>query len=108
MTIDGIAAREARSKRHIDMTISLAFLAPSLVEVVVEGRLAARNRCRPPVQCTGHVVAPASDNGLHANAAFAKHSGNLPRNRLVVSLSPASPTTQSCANPVSWRRQNSL
>jgi hypothetical protein len=36
MTIDGIAAREARSKRHVDMTIS-PVLAPSLVEVVVEG-----------------------------------------------------------------------
>jgi site-specific DNA recombinase len=31
-TIDGIVAREARSKRHVSMTISLAFLAPSLVK----------------------------------------------------------------------------
>jgi site-specific DNA recombinase len=38
-TIDGIAAREACSKRHINMTISLAFLAPSLVKAAVEGRL---------------------------------------------------------------------
>jgi site-specific DNA recombinase len=38
-TIDGIAAREACSKRHVNMTISLAFLAPSLVQVAVEGRL---------------------------------------------------------------------
>jgi site-specific DNA recombinase len=38
-TIDGIAAREACSKRHVNMTISLAFLAPSLVEAAVEGRL---------------------------------------------------------------------
>ena len=38
-TIDSIATREACSKRHIHMTISLAFLAPSLVKAAVEGRL---------------------------------------------------------------------
>jgi site-specific DNA recombinase len=37
--IDGIAAREACSKRHISMTISLAFLAPRLVKAAVDGRL---------------------------------------------------------------------
>jgi site-specific DNA recombinase len=39
VTIDGIAAREACSKRHVNMTITLAFLAPSLVKAAVEGRL---------------------------------------------------------------------
>ena len=39
VTIDGIAAREACSKRHVNMTISLAFLAPSLIKAAVEGRL---------------------------------------------------------------------
>jgi site-specific DNA recombinase len=38
-TIDGIAAREACSRRHVNMTISLAFLAPSLIEAAVGGRL---------------------------------------------------------------------
>jgi hypothetical protein len=38
-TIDSIATREACSKRHVNMMISLAFLAPSLVEAAVEGRL---------------------------------------------------------------------
>jgi site-specific DNA recombinase len=38
-TIDAIAARQACSKRHVNMTISLAFLAPSLVKAAVEGRL---------------------------------------------------------------------
>jgi hypothetical protein len=38
-TIGGIAAREACSRRHVNMTISLAFLAPSLVKAAVEGRL---------------------------------------------------------------------
>jgi site-specific DNA recombinase len=34
-----IALREDCSPRHVNMTISLAFLAPSLVKVAVEGRL---------------------------------------------------------------------
>jgi site-specific DNA recombinase len=38
-TVDGIAPREACSKRHVSMTISLAFLAPSLVKAAVDGRL---------------------------------------------------------------------
>jgi site-specific DNA recombinase len=38
-TVDSIAAREACSKRHVSMTISLAFLAPSLVKAAVDGRL---------------------------------------------------------------------
>ena len=38
-TVDGIAAREACSTRHVSMTISLAFLAPSLVKAAVDGRL---------------------------------------------------------------------
>jgi hypothetical protein len=37
--VQDIAARENRSKRHVHMTISLAFLAPSLVQAAVEGRL---------------------------------------------------------------------
>ena len=34
-----IAAREQCSVRHVNMTISLAFLAPDLVRAAVEGRL---------------------------------------------------------------------
>jgi hypothetical protein len=37
--IDDIAVRENCSKRHVNMTISLAFLAPPLVQAAVEGRL---------------------------------------------------------------------
>jgi hypothetical protein len=33
------AIREGCSPRHVNMTISLAFLAPSLVKAAVEGRL---------------------------------------------------------------------
>jgi site-specific DNA recombinase len=38
-SIDDIAAREDCSKRHVNMTISLAFLAPRLVQAAVEGLL---------------------------------------------------------------------
>jgi site-specific DNA recombinase len=38
-TLDDIATREACSKRHVNMTISLAFLAPNLVKAAVDGRL---------------------------------------------------------------------
>jgi site-specific DNA recombinase len=38
-TIEGIATRQACSKRHVHLTISLAFLAPSLVKAAVDGRL---------------------------------------------------------------------
>ncbi len=37
--VQDIAARENCSKRHVNMTLSLAFLAPSLVKAAVEGRL---------------------------------------------------------------------
>ena len=38
-TVDQIAAREQFSIRQVNMTISLAFLAPRLVQAAVEGRL---------------------------------------------------------------------
>ncbi len=38
-SIDDIAAQEGCSKRHVNMMISLAFLAPDLVRAAVEGRL---------------------------------------------------------------------
>jgi hypothetical protein len=36
---DQIALRERCSVRHVNMTISLAFVAPTLVRAAVEGRL---------------------------------------------------------------------
>lgn len=36
---DAIASREGCSRRHVNMTISLAFLAPDLIRAAVEGRL---------------------------------------------------------------------
>ena len=38
-SVTEIAIREDCSPRHVNMTISLAFLAPSLVKAAVEGRL---------------------------------------------------------------------
>ena len=38
-TVTELCAREKCSVRHINMTISLAFLAPNLVKAAVEGRL---------------------------------------------------------------------
>jgi len=38
-SVTAIALREDCSPRHVNMTISLAFLAPSLVKAAVEGRL---------------------------------------------------------------------
>ena len=37
--IEQIATRQKRSARQVNMTISLAFLAPGLVKAAVEGRL---------------------------------------------------------------------
>ena len=39
VSVDQIAAREKCSIRQVNMTISLAFLAPRLVQTAVEGRL---------------------------------------------------------------------
>jgi hypothetical protein len=38
-TIEQIAARQKCSVRHINMTISMAFIAPALVKAAIEGRL---------------------------------------------------------------------
>ena len=39
VSVDQIAAREKCSIRQVSMTISLAFLAPTLVQAAVQGRL---------------------------------------------------------------------
>jgi len=38
-TVEAIAARQKCSVRHVNMTISMAFIAPALVKAAVEGRL---------------------------------------------------------------------
>jgi hypothetical protein len=37
--VEQIAAREQCSNRHVNMTISFAFLAPALVKAAIEGQL---------------------------------------------------------------------
>jgi site-specific DNA recombinase len=39
LTTDRIAKRERCSRRKVNMTISLAFLAPDLVKAAIDGRL---------------------------------------------------------------------
>jgi site-specific DNA recombinase len=38
-TVEEIATRRKCSVRHVNMTISMAFIAPGLVKAAVEGRL---------------------------------------------------------------------
>ncbi len=38
-TIEQIATRQKYSLRHVNMTISMAFIAPALVKAAIEGRL---------------------------------------------------------------------
>jgi site-specific DNA recombinase len=38
-TVEQIAARQQCSARHVNMTISMAFIAPGLVKAAIEGRL---------------------------------------------------------------------
>jgi site-specific DNA recombinase len=38
-TVDEIATRHKRSVRRVNMTVSMAFIAPGLVKAAVEGRL---------------------------------------------------------------------
>ena len=53
---DAIANREGCSRRHVNMTISLAFLAPDLIRAAVEGRLprgvGVARLIDPPVEWT--------------------------------------------------------
>jgi site-specific DNA recombinase len=46
-TIAGIATREACSKRHVHMTISLAFLAPGLVKAAVDSQMPPKRSVLP-------------------------------------------------------------
>jgi hypothetical protein len=62
----------------------------------------ARNRCRPSLRCTRRMVASATDAGVRALMSFRKsRSSDISHNRLLGGSSPASSTTQSCANLVS-------
>jgi hypothetical protein len=55
---ESIAKRERCSVRQVNMTISLAFLAPDLVKAAIE---ATRHRRHPIARCASRVVSPTSD-----------------------------------------------
>ena len=61
LSVDQIAAREKCSVRKVNMTISLAFLAPDLVKAAVEGRLPRGHRRCSSLRCPGRVVASVPD-----------------------------------------------
>ncbi len=56
-SVDAIAARERCSVRKVNMTISLAFLAPDLVKAAIEGRLPRGTGmvrlCELPIEWSG-------------------------------------------------------
>jgi site-specific DNA recombinase len=58
--IDGIATRERCSLRKVNMTISLAFLAPNLVRAAIEGRLprgvGIARLCDPPAEWSSQYI----------------------------------------------------
>jgi hypothetical protein len=58
-TAEAIAARESCSARKVNMTISLAFLAPDLVKAAIEGRSPARHGRGQTLRAARRVVPPA-------------------------------------------------
>jgi hypothetical protein len=52
-SIEEIANREGCSQRKVNMTLSLAFLAPEIVKAAIDGRLAPRRRDFPPFRSSG-------------------------------------------------------
>jgi hypothetical protein len=98
-TIDDISKRETCSKRHVHMTISLAFLSPSLVKAAVDGQLPAESAS---LACSmrrslGRVSIRYWD--LPTDVRMLRiHAHNLS----AAGSSPANSTTQFCEFPVSW------
>ena len=89
-TVQEICIREKCSVRHVNMTISLAFLAPNLVKAAVQGRLPRGigvERLRdPPAEWSQQF----EDLGLNPGTArCSRLSGRNP--------SPNGPTAPSCA-----------
>jgi hypothetical protein len=85
-----IATRENCSARKINMTISLAFLAPDLVKAAIDGRCRAAWALLASPTC--------QRSGLDSTRCLAFLRNNRTHNRLVGSSSPPSPTTQSHTN----------
>ena len=60
-TTESIAKRERCSVRKVNMTISLAFLAPDLVKAAIDGAAPAWHGSCPPRRLAGRMVPPAPD-----------------------------------------------
>ena len=61
--VEQIAARHKCSVRHVNMTISMAFIAPALVKAAVEGRLPRGIGVASFARCAGRMVAPVRTAG---------------------------------------------
>jgi hypothetical protein len=108
-TVDGIAAREARSKRHVSIDDLVGFPRAKPRQGCCRWSVAARNRCRPPFRCTGsHGRVSMCCSARPLTRYVPRSASSTAHNRLLAGSSPANSTTQSCAIPVSWRRRNGL
>ena len=72
---ESIATRDGCSVRKVNMTISLAFLAPDLVKAAIEGRLPHGMGVVPPRRPACRMVPPAPD--ARASSAIAPHSNRV-------------------------------
>ncbi len=65
--VEAIASRERCSVRKVNMTISLAFLAPTLVKAAIEGRLprgvGIARLCDQPAEWSSQYLALGLHNG---------------------------------------------
>jgi hypothetical protein len=101
-TVDDIAAREACSKRHVNMTISLAFLAPNLVKASSEQDFRGWLRW----QCL-RIERRPSDSGWEGRDSHDKFVSFVRSSRLLGAqrfASPRAATRRSTGGPV--RRNN--
>jgi hypothetical protein len=88
------AIRWVYSRRHVHMTISLAFLAPSLVRVAVDGRL------RQEIGVASLSDAPiAWSRQLQMLGALKQRLSLALHNCSLADSSPAGSATQFCAIP---------
>ena len=104
-TVEQIAAREHCSIRQVNMTISLAFLAPRLVQAAVEGRRAPGHRRRSSPRCSCRVGPSICDawpirliSGA-ATEAGARNGFAEPRDRAPKIAAIATPRSAETARP---------
>ena len=94
-----IALRERCSLRHVNMTISLAFLAPKLVRAAVEGRLPRGVNIARASRCSGRMVSPVRSARFDATAI------TYTRNSTVVNAPGMAPLNTAASAGESFVRQ---